>query len=499
MNRQLNRLAIFSVILLVALVAATTYWQAWAAGSLQAKQDNAIQRVVQFTIARGLITGNGKSVVFATNKKQKANGQTLYFRRYPEHGLAAQTIGYSTASRAQAGLEQSMNDYLTGANTDLSNAFRRALDSLGGGTVHGNNLELTLRPGVQKLAQAQLGSRCGAVVAMNPHTGAVYVMASSPTYDPNLIDQPGGYAKVLKIKGDCGDGFALLNRATSGLYTPGSTFKIITAAAALDSGALTPDSPFVDPGYCTEYGKKVSNANNPDQTAETYGRVTLAQGFQHSINSVFCNVGKQIGVKKILDYAKKFGFYKTPPLETPAGERSPSGLYKFVNHRSLLDDPKDPNSVDPGRLAFGQSTMLVTPLQMAMVASTVANGGVVPKPYLVQKVVGPDGSTIRDTKPGNLGRAIKPQTAADLTAMMVSVVQGGTGTAAQIPGIQVAGKTGTAESSVPHVYTAWFVCFAPADNPQVAVAVVVEKQANGFGGAVAAPIAKAVLQALLHR
>jgi penicillin-binding protein A len=493
-NRQLNRLAIVTVALLVVLVVATTYWQTWATAGLQDKQDNAIQRVVQFTIARGLITGNGKTAVFATNTQKKVSGQTLFYRRYPQHGLAAQTIGYSTVSRSQAGLERSMNDYLTGANTDLSNAFHRALDTLGGGTVHGNNLELTLRPAVQKLAQDQLGSRCGAVVAMNPHTGAVYAMASSPTYDPNLIDKPGGYAQVLKIRGDCGQGFALLNRATSGLYTPGSTFKMVTAAAALDTGALTPSSSFVDPGYCTEYGQKVSNALNPDQTAESYGHVSLAQGFQHSINSVFCNVGKQIGAKTILDYAKRFGFYKTPPLETPADERSPSGLYNGPH----LDDPKDPNSVDPGRLAFGQINMLVTPLQMAMVGATIANGGIVPKPYLIQRIVGPDGSTIRNTTPGNLGRAIKPQTAAELNAMMVSVVQGGTGTAAQIPGIQVAGKTGTAETGVNRVYTAWFVCFAPADNPQVAVAVVLEKQANGFGGAVAAPIAKKILQALLH-
>jgi peptidoglycan glycosyltransferase len=495
LNRQLNRLAIVSVLLLVALVVATTYWQAWAAAGLQDRQDNAIQRVVQFTIQRGLIE-TGPKAIFAANKKKKASGQTLFFRRYPQHKLAAQTIGYSTASRSQAGLERSMNDYLTGSNTNLSNAFKRALDKLGGGTVKGNSLLLTLRPGAQRIAQQQLGNRCGAVVAMNVHTGAVYVMASTPSYDPNSIQT--NYAKVLKIRGDCGEGFALLNRATSGLYTPGSTFKIITAAAALDSGAFTPTSTFEDPGYCMEYGSKVSNANNPDQTAETYGHVTLAQGFQHSINSVFCNVGKQLGAKTILDYAKRFGFYKTPPLETPADERSPSGLYRVTKTGSHLDDPKDPGSVDPGRLAFGQTTMLATPLQMAMVAATVGNGGVVPKPFVVQKVIAPDGSTVRDTKPGNLGRAIKPQTAADLTAMMVAAVQGGTGTAAQIPGVQVAGKTGTAETGVNHVYTAWFACFAPADNPQVAVAVVLEKQANGFGGSVAAPIAKLVLQALLH-
>jgi peptidoglycan glycosyltransferase len=187
------------------------------------------------------------------------------------------------------------------------------------------------------------------------------------------------------------------------------------------------------------------------------------------------------------------------PLETPASERAASGLYKYTKTGRVLDDPKDPNAVDVGRLAFGQWTMLATPLQMAMVSATVANGGVVPKPYVVQKIVAPDGSTVRNTKPGNLGRAIKPQTAETLTQFMVAAVQSGTGTAAQIPGIQVAGKTGTAETGLNRVYTAWFTCFAPADHPQVAVAVVLEKQANGFGGAVAAPIAKRVLQALLGR
>jgi len=496
MNRQLNRLAVASIVLLVALVVGTTYWQTWASAGLQDRQDNAIQRVVQLTIARGLIEGSGGRGIFATNRKQKLAGQTLYLRRYPQHGLAAQTIGYSTRSRAQTGLERSMNDYLTGANTNLSDAFRQILDRLGSATVHGNNLQLTIRPNAQRLAQKLLGDRCGAVVALNPHTGAVYVMASSPTYDPNLIDQPGGFAKVLKIRGACGGSSALLNRATQGLFTPGSTFKIVTAAAALDTGAFTPDSSFFDPGYCTEYGQQVSNAGNPDQGGhEVFGHLNFVSAFQHSVNSVFCNIGKQIGAPTIIAYAKKFDFYKTPPLETPADERAPSGMYTQKTHK--LD--QNASKADPGRLAFGQWTMLVTPLQMAMVAATVANDGVVPKPYLVQRIVASDGSTVRTTRPSSLGRAIKPQTAQELNQMMVAVVQGGTGTAAAIPGIQVAGKTGTAETGVDHVYTAWFVAFAPADNPKVAVAVVLEKQLNGFGGVVAAPIAKQVMQALLAR
>ncbi|HXR12636.1 MAG TPA: penicillin-binding protein 2 [Gaiellaceae bacterium] len=500
MNRQLVRLALVAVLLLVVLVVATTYWQAWAAGGLAARQDNAVELVSQFQVARGLILASDDKTTLAANRKVKHNGQTFYFRRYPQHGLAAQTVGYSTSALSQTGLEESLNDYLTGASTNLSNAIQRTLDRLGGATVYGDNVVLTINAGAQALAQQLLGDRCGAVVAMNPRTGAIYAMASSPTYDPNLIDKPGGYAKVLKITGACGASSALLNRATDGLFTPGSTFKMVTAAAAIDSGALTPASRFNDPGYCVEYGKHVSNAGNPDQRGpEAYGNVTLAQGFQHSINSVFCNVGKQIGAKTILDYAKKFGFYSTPPLETPANQRVPSGLYHDVKGRPVLWFPKDPaTAVDPGRLAFGQFNMVATPLQMLLVASTIANGGVLPRPYIVDRVVGHDGSIVERTRPSNLGRAIKPQTAADLTQMMISVVQGGTGTAAQIPGIQVAGKTGTAETGINNVYTAWFVCFAPANDPKVAVAVVLEKQLNGFGGAVSAPIAKQILEKLLH-
>jgi penicillin-binding protein A len=494
-NNQLNRLALVAVLMLVALIVATTYWQAWAAGSLAAKQDNAVELVSQFQVSRGLILASNGKTVLAANRKVRRNGQTLFFRRYPGKGTAAQTIGYSTSAFSQTGLEESLNDYLTGSTTNLSNAIQRTLSRLGGGTVYGDNVVLTINAGAQALAQQLLGDQCGAVVAMNPRTGAIDVMASSPTYDQNLVEKPGGYAKVLKTKGTCGDSSALLNRATDGLFTPGSTFKMVTAAAALDTGAYTPTSIFHDPGYCVEYGKHVSNADNPDQTAERYGRVTLAQGFQHSINSVFCNVGMKIGGETILRYAKRFGFYSTPPLETPADQRVPSGLYKD----DTLWNPKNESDIDAGRLAFGQFNMVATPLQMLMVASTIANDGLVPRPYIVDRIVGHDGSIVSRTRASNLGRAIKPETAAELNQMMVSVVQAGTGTAAQIPGIQVAGKTGTAETGVNHVYTAWFVCFAPADDPQVAVAVVLEKQLNGFGGAVSAPIAKQVLEKLLHR
>jgi peptidoglycan glycosyltransferase len=320
-------------------------------------------------------------------------------------------------------------------------------------------------------------------------------MASSPTYNANLVEHH--YPKILKIRGSCGDASALQNLATSGLYTPGSTFKLVTASAALDTGRFTPSSPFFDPGYCVEYGSKVYNSSAPDAPTahETFGHVTLAQGLEHSINSVFCNVGKALGAKPILEYAKRYGFYSLPPLDLPPNTMSASGLY----NRGRLYWPKDFNKVDPGRLAFGQERMVATPLQMALVAATIANGGEEPKPYLVQKIVAPDGSTVVKTTPQTLGRVIKPQTASELNQMMQLVVQGGTGTAAQIPGVPVAGKTGTAEVGTSNYYNAWFVCFAPATHPRYVVAVVVAKQLNGFGGSISAPIARAVLEKLLGR
>jgi penicillin-binding protein A len=490
-NRQITRVAVAAIVLVAALIVATTYWQTWASAGLADRQDNAIQRVAQFTIKRGPIT-TADGVLVAANRVKRLNGKTFYFRRYPVPYLAPHVVGYSTQSHAQAGLERSENAYLTGSNANLSTVFRTTLDRLKGVTVKGNGLVLTLNSKAQKVADQGLAGKCGAAVALEPASGKVLVMASSPPYNPNQVETD--FVHIGLTKAACSGAAPLLNRATDGLFTPGSTFKVVTAAAALDTGAFTPNSGFNDPGYCEEYGKHVSNAGNPDQNGpEAFGHVTLAQGFQHSINSVFCNVGKQIGAKVILEYAKRFGFYSIPPLETPRNERAPSGLYD----RTKLFDPKKPEfQVDPGRLAFGQERLLVTPLQMAMVAATVANRGTVMRPYVVDRVVAPNGKTVQRFGSHKLGQAIKPETAAALNAMMQAVMTGGTGTSDQIPGIPVAGKTGTAETGVAHVNTTWFIAFAPADAPKVAVAVVLENQ-HGFGATTAGPIAKAIMQALL--
>jgi peptidoglycan glycosyltransferase len=489
MNKQVSQVGVVALVLIIALIVGTTYWQTWANAGLADRQDNAIRLVAQFSIDRGKIYAADGKTLLATNVTKHVSGQTLYFRRYPTGPLFSDVVGYSTQTHNQTGLERGYNDYLTGSNANLDTVFRKTVDKLKGATIRGNDLILTIRPGAQAIAQRALRGKCGAVVALNPSTGAVLAMVSSPAYNPNLIEKH--FSQALRSGGKCG---ALINRATAGRYQPGSTFKVVTATAALNSGRFTPESEFDDPGYCEEYGQRVRNAGNPE-APEAFGRVSLFQGLEHSINSVFCNVGKTIGAGSILSYAKRFGFYDLPPLETPENERVASGLY----NRGRLFDPKHPETqVDPGRLAFGQERLQVTPLQMAMVASTVANHGVLMRPHVVQRVVAPGGKTIVRAKPHKLARVMSPQVAAQLNAMMQAVVTGGTGPKGAIPGVRVAGKTGTAETGRGNVYTAWFIAFAPADHPQVAVAVVVEDQPNGFGGEVAAPIAKQVMEALLR-
>jgi penicillin-binding protein A len=495
-NRQITRLAVSAIVLMAALIVGTTYWQTWAVAGLNDRQDNAIQRVVQFKIDRGRIYVADGKIVLARNVARKVGGQTLYFRRYPNGYFAPHVVGYSTVGRSRAGLEQSENDYLTGANGDLTSIATTAIDKLKGVTVHGNDLVLTLNPRAQNTAIKALRGKCGAAVALDPRTGAVLALASYPTFNPNEIEKH--YTKVAnrRVPGCPRYSAPLLDRATQGLYPPGSSFKVVTASAALDSGKVTPETEFDDPGYCIEYGKRVSNAGNPE-APETFGRVTFATGLQHSINSVFCNVGKQIGAGLILDYARKYGFYDEPGLELPLDAQSPSGLYDQRKHK--LFKPRNPaTQVDPGRLAFGQERMLVTPMQMAMVAATVANHGVLLRPYLIDEVRTQKGKVVTRTKPHKVRRVVSPEVAQQLTQMMESVVTGGTGTAAAIPGVRVAGKTGTAEIGIPNHYDAWFIAFAPADAPRVAVAVELENQ-TGFGGEVAAPIAKQIMEAILRR
>jgi peptidoglycan glycosyltransferase len=316
------------------------------------------------------------------------------------------------------------------------------------------------------------------------------VMASSPGFDPNLVEE--SFQEISRLTADCAPAAPLLNRGSAGLFVPGSTFKVITASAALESGKYEPESSFVDPGYCTVYGKRVNNFD----TTRPYGTIDLTTALVNSVNSVFCNIGLKLGAQQILDTAKQFGFYERPPLETPVDERLPSGLYR----NGKLYYPKLDSDVDAGRMAFGQERMLVTPLQMAMVAGAIGFGGKLMEPQVVDRIVAPGGKVIERERPHLIRRAVSEKTADSVAEMMRLAVERGTGTAAQIPGYSVGGKTGTGETGVPGSNTTWFIAFAGPDDespPELAIAVVLQNQ-SGTGGTTAAPIARAVMQAILQ-
>jgi penicillin-binding protein A len=490
MNRRIMRLTYVALVLVGVLVVMTTYWQTWAAASLADRQDNAIRRVAEFSIDRGLIFSFEPRRRLARNREREIDGKTLFFRRYPYGPLAAHLVGYSTIGRSRTGLERSLNDYLTASNASLSTALDKALDELRGKPVQGNDVVTSLDLDAQTVAQEELGSNCGAVVALDPRTGKVHVMAASPSFDPNLVEE--SFGRISSMTANCTPAAPLLNRASAGLYVPGSTFKVITASAALESKKYTPESTFVDPGYCTVYGKRVNNFD----TTRPFGTITLHDALANSVNSVFCNIGLKLGAKKILDTAKRFGFYERPPLETPADERLASGLYR----NGKLFYPRVDANVDAGRMAFGQERMLVTALQNAMVAGAIGFGGRLMEPHVVDRIVAPGGRVIERQQPHLIRRAVSEQTANEVADMMRSAVSRGTGTAAQIYGYSIGGKTGTGETGVPGANTTWFIAFAGRDEespPEIAIAVVLQNQ-TGTGGSTAAPIARSVMQAILQ-
>lgn len=481
MNARIRLAALTSLTMLVALIVASTYWQAWAAPDLANKSDNSILQISEFKIDRGRIFA-ADGTTLAKNRIVHSRGQTYYFRRYPLGSLTAAAVGYATQTRSRAGLERSANDYLTGADQSLSGAIKQFGDRLLGSTIHGSDVYTSLNLEAQRIATQALGSNRGAAVALAPSTGRVLTLVTKPTYNPNDVEDHFNRISAVKT--------SLLNRATQGLYPPGSIFKVVTTAAALDTGRFTPTSSFNDPGYCTEYGKPVYNYG--DQSGrEAFGSIILSSALQHSVNSVFCNIGMKLGMRTLMNYARRFGFDQTPSIDLPSDALAVSGLYKGTHLLSASQDELG----DPGRTAFGQDKLLVTPLQMATVAATIANNGTMMRPHLVDRVRRSNGELVR-IKPQALGQAIKPETAMELTQMMESVVSGGTGTMARISGVRVAGKTGTAETGTGRPNTTWFIAFAPADAPRVAVAVVLENQ-TGVGGTTAAPIAREIMQAIL--
>lgn len=473
MNRQISKMFVFVVVIFGLLVAFTSLWTVFDADSLRANPANRRSLLEAQRIPRGVIQARDGSPL-AVSQPEGSGQQQTFVRNYPQGPLAAQLIGYSFINLGQAGMESSYNDVLAGSK----NGFGSFLNTLEGRKPRGDDVKSTIDPAAQRAATAALAGRPGSVVALEPQTGRVRVMASVPDYDPNQVPQLFGQLNRQS-------GSPLFNRATQARYPPGSTMKVVTAAAALDTGDFTPDS--------------VLNGRSPQQIGgaplnnfhgEQFGNISLTDALTQSVNTVYAQVGERVGKQTMYEYMDRFGFDRKPPINYPLDQLSASGVFKG----NALLGPNAP--VDIARVAIGQERLGATPLQMAMVASAVANGGVLMQPQLAESVSTNSGRDQQAVDPQPMSTVMKPSTAQALTVMMSRVVQEGTGTQAGLSGINVAGKTGTAEVGAGDTNQVWFIGFAPVDNPKMVVAVTIER-AQGQGGTVAAPVAKAVLQSLL--
>jgi peptidoglycan glycosyltransferase len=410
-----------------------------------------------------------------------------FLRTYPGGAMYAPVTGYLTLFGEPTGIEGALNDYLSGrANQQFLDQVNSIIT---GQSPKGASVELTIDPVVQQAAWDALGNNEGAVVAIDPRTGAILAMVSKPTFDPNsLASHDTEMVEALYQQLLADPSSPLINRSIQGdLDPPGSTMKVIVTAAALEGG-LSPDTQFPNPSslQLPQSSNVITNSGGDDCGGTA--TVSIADALRLSCNIPFAQIGLQLGGQAIGAQAAKFGFgeqFRIPML-TEASQY-PRGL----------DDPQLMLS------AFGQSSVRASPLQMAMVSAGVANGGVVMNPTLVESITAPDLHVISELEPTEFGRALSQQNAITLTQLMVQDVSNGAGDNASIDNVEVAGKTGTAENGDGEPYTLWFTGFAPASAPEVAVAVVVQNGGglgqDGTGNEVAAPIAKAVMEAVLSR
>jgi peptidoglycan glycosyltransferase len=481
-NRPIIRLYALVVLLFALLVAFTSRWTIFEAASLRDNTLNKRTLLEQERIERGPILAADGTVL----ARSVRGPEGVYQRVYPTGELFAQPIGYHYLEPdiGSTGVELFRNEELNGqSGTNLQSV----LDQLQGKEPQGDKLITTLDPQAQRVARAALGEHEGAVVALEPGTGAVRVMASTPSYDPNALRSPASNARQERELNASPPTKSELNRATQFGYAPGSTFKIVTATAAIDTGEYTPESTVDGQNGIIVSGKLLQNDNG-----ESFGPITLTYALAHSVNTVYAQVAEHVGKRTLQRYMERFGFDRKPELDYPADEMSASGEH---DGESIVA-PTSP-SVDVGRLGIGQDKLAVTPLQMAEVAAAVADDGRLMVPHLAQRIVDSEGRTVQTIAPRVQSVVMKPSTAAAVRSMMEAVVEEGTGTAAQIPGVKVAGKTGTAQTQFgDSINNVWFIAFAPAADPKVAVAVTL-KAVPGEGATFAAPVARAVIESLL--
>lgn len=493
MDRQIRKLGAALLALFVVLLGQVTYIQVFASQRLADNPANARRQLIaEYGVDRGSILAADGRTVLASSRTSP--GELKYQRRYPQGPLYAGVTGYYSIIFGRTELEQSFNGFLSASAPEL--LPQTLADQILGRPKQGATIVTTIDPVIQRAAARALGSLPGAVVALDPRTGDVKAIVANPTYDPNeLSSQDPKVVRAAWEELTSDPHKPLLSRAIDELFPPGSTFKIVTAAAALENGygpdSSWPNPPELDLPQTTETIENFGGSHCLGGASE----LTLAQALQVSCNVVFGEIGLELGAERLAAQARAFGFGAEPgagdlgfeiPLE--------AGVFPDV---SYFQDRLPAVAIS----GIGQDNVATNPMQMALVAGAIANGGMQMRPRLVTEIRDPTGQVIESFQPEVWGRPISAQTAIQLTQMMVSVVRAGTGTAAQIPGVDVAGKTGTAqhgEGLAPH---AWFVSFAPAQNPEVAVAVIVLDGGSlgdeATGGQVAAPIAKAVMEAAL--
>ena len=485
MNKPIRVVAVFSLILFLALLVNSTYLMYVRADSLSADPRN--RRVINATFSRergAILVGKD-----AVARSVPSDDQYKFQRTYPQPLKYAPLTGYFSWY-SQTGVERSQNPVLAGDDSRLF--VTRLVDLLSNSDPKGGNVQLTVDAAAQDAAWAGLealpGDAAGAVVALQPTTGRVLAMASTPTYDPNgFASHDLGAVAELGTRLNDDPRNPLINRGIATTLPPGSTFKLVTAAAAIESGDYDADS-MVSGGSVFQLPQSEDRIGNYDGGNCGGRRITLTQAMQVSCNVTFLTLANELGNEAMADQAEAFGFNSTS-LEDLGGQAD--SLY-----------PRDMDPPQTAMSGIGQSSVTATPLQMAMVAAAIANDGEVMRPYVVDEVRAPNLSVLGRTDPQSISRAISSTTAEELTAMLVATVDDGTAAPAQIPGVQVAGKTGTAQSTDDRPPYAWFVSFAPADDPQVAVAVLVESSDTSpdeiGGGFLGGPIAKAVMEAVIR-
>jgi peptidoglycan glycosyltransferase len=481
-NRQIIKLFGLIAVLFGVLVGFTAWWSVFDAKDLKAQEANKRPLFEEQQIPRGRILAADGSVIAKSVPEGHGTGKR-YVRQYPTGALFGHPIGYSFMEQGQSEFEKYHNAELTGEESE----FGSILDELTGQKQEGEQVVTNLDPKAQEVAMQDLESTgFGAVVAIEPSTGAVKVAASNPSYNPNRIPEKLEKWNLEEVRAP------LVNRATQGQYPPGSTFKVVTAAAGLEAGTITPETTINAPEKIIDEGHELHNDD-----LQAYGDITLDTALTNSVNTWFGQLGQKIGQDKLFTMMEKFGFNSTPPIDLPEGEVYKSGVFEGEE----LLGRNDP--VDIARVAIGQERLLVTPLQDAMVAAAVANHGKLMKPQIWNRVVNLDGSVTKRMSPSVYSEPISGRTAEELTTAMEGVVREGTGTNAAISGVPVAGKTGTAETpgnkacgGGSEENQAWFMGFAPADHPKIAIAASVECT-TAFGNDAAAPIFRDVAETIL--